>query len=171
MYTTCQNSFIDSLSTNRKPLRSSSHNSSTFSNINFLLNSIPESIVIISDKGIILEINSATSRLFGWTKDEIINKKNISFLLTNRDGEKLMNIINNEDITSFVDTSFHYHGLNKNGLTFPCDISFGLFPQTLLLENQNQSSFKNLNAIIAVINTQKKERKSDLERTSIRNLK
>jgi len=73
MYTTCQNSFIDSLNTNRKPLRSSSHNSSTFSNINFLLNSIPESIVIISDKGIILEINSATSRLFGWTKDEIVN--------------------------------------------------------------------------------------------------
>ena len=77
--------------------------------------------------------------------------------MTNRDGEKLMNIINNEDITSFVDTSFHYHGLNKNGLTFPCDISFGLFPQTQLLENQDQSSSKNLNAIIAVINTQKKK--------------
>ncbi len=80
--------------------------------------------------------------------------------MTNRDGEKLMNIINNEDITSFVDISFHYHGLNKNGLTFPCDISFGLFPQTLLLDNKNRlssSSSINSNAIIAVINTQKKK--------------
>jgi len=161
MYSTCQNSYIDSLNSIKKPIRSSSQNSSTFSNINFLLNSIPESIVIISDKGIILEINSATSRLFGWTKDEIINQKNISFLLTNRDGEKLMNILNNEDITSFVDTSFHYHGLNKNGSTFPCDISFGVFPQSLLLDNQNQSiassSSVNTSTIIAVINTQKKK--------------
>jgi len=162
MYSTCQNSYIDSLNSIKKPIRSSSQNSSTFSNINFLLNSIPESIVIISDKGIILEINSATSRLFGWTKDEIINQKNISFLLTNRDGEKLMNILENEDITSFVDTSFHYHGLNKNGSTFPCDISFGVFPHSLLLENPNQSiasssSVNTNNTIIAVINTQKKK--------------
>ena len=71
MYTTCKDSFIDSI--NSPVLRSSTQGSISFSNVGFLLNSIPESIVIISEKGIILEINSATSRLFGWTKDEIVS--------------------------------------------------------------------------------------------------
>jgi len=64
MYTICKDSFVDSVK--------ASQNSLTFSNISFLLNSIPESIVIISENGIILEINTATSRLFGWNKDEIV---------------------------------------------------------------------------------------------------
>jgi len=157
MYTKCKDSFIDSINS---PLLSSHQNSTTFSNISFLLNSIPESIVIISEKGIILEINSATSRLFGWTKDEIINRKNISFLLTNRDGEKLMNIINNEEISSFIDFTYHYHGLNKNGSTFPCDISFGIFPKTYLENSSSSSSSNHIlqsnNIIIVVINTNKK---------------
>jgi len=78
MYSICKDSFIDSI---KSPLRNSTQTSSTFSNISYLLNSIPESIVIISEKGIILEINSATSRLFGWTKDEIVNKAYIKFII------------------------------------------------------------------------------------------
>jgi len=71
-----------------------------------------------------------------------------------------MNIINNEELSSIIDSSFHYHGLNKNGSTFPCDISLGLFPKSLLENNTSASSSSvNLyssNAIIAVINTNKK---------------
>ncbi|ORX55979.1 kinase-like protein [Piromyces finnis] len=153
MYTAC-NDLLNS------PLRTSTGSSLSFSNVTFLLNSIPESIVIISEKGLILELNSATSRLFGWTKDEIINRKNISFLLTNRDGEKLMNIINNEELSSYVESCFHYHGLNKNGSTFPCDISLGLFPKSLLETSSVSSSLSikmySNNAIVVVINTNKK---------------
>jgi len=150
MYTICKDSFVDSVK--------ASQNSLTFSNISFLLNSIPESIVIISENGIILEINTATSRLFGWNKDEIINKKNISFLLTNRDGEKLMKTINNEELSSFNENTYHYHGLNKNGLTFPCDISLGMFPKSLLDNSTSSSSSDDLSnpAIIAVISVIKK---------------
>jgi len=153
MYSICKDSFIDSI---KSPLRTSTQTSSTFSNISYLLNSIPESIVIISEKGIILEINSATSRLFGWTKDEIINRKNISFLLTNRDGEKLMNTINNEELSTLIDSSYHYHGLNKNGSTFPCDISLGIFPKSLLDNFSSSSSDLSNSAIIAVISVKKK---------------
>jgi len=150
MYTICQDSIVDSVK--------ATQNSSTFSNISFILNSIPESLVIISEKGIILEINSATSRLFGWTKDEIINKKNISFLLTNRDGEKLMKTINSEELSSFNDNTYHYHGLNKNGSTFPCDISLGIFPKSLLDNSSSSSSSDDLSnsALIAVISVIKK---------------
>jgi len=154
MYAKCQDSFSDSINS---PLCSSTKNS--FSNAAFLLNSIPESIVIISEKGIILEINTATSRLFGWTKDEIINRKNISFLLTNRDGEKLMNIINSDEIISLADSIYHYHGLNKNGSTFPCEISFGVFPKSLLDNNLSSSSSINQlsnTTFIAVISANKK---------------
>jgi len=157
MYTTCKDSLIDTV---KSPLRTSSQNSLTFSNISFLLNSIPEAIVIISENGIILEINSATSRLFGWTKDEIINRKNISFLLTNRDGEKLMNTINNEELSSFIDSSYRYHGLNKNGSTFPCNISFGIFPKSLLDNSSSSSNDLSNTAIIAVISAIKKGNRS-----------
>ncbi|ORX50732.1 kinase-like protein [Piromyces finnis] len=99
------------------------------------LNSIPEAITICDKNGVILKINSKASRLFGWTDNELIEKKTFDILLT----DSYRNQISNQlriDPSSILDTTHFVYGLKKDGKTFPANILISNFSRDFLVKNK-----------------------------------
>jgi len=99
------------------------------------LNSIPEAIAICDKNGIILKINSKASRLFGWTDNELIEKKTFDILLTNRYRNNILYQLKT-DPTSILDTTHFVYGLKKDGKTFPANLLVSSFSRDFLSEDR-----------------------------------
>jgi len=99
------------------------------------LNSIPEAIAICDKNGIILKINSKASRLFGWTDNELIEKKTFDILLTNSYRNNILYQLKNNP-SSILDTTHFVYGLKKDGKTFPANLLVSSFSRDFLVEDR-----------------------------------
>jgi len=99
------------------------------------LNSIPEAIAVCDKNGIILKINSKASRLFGWTDNELIEKKTFDILLTNSYRNHVINQLK-IDPSSILDTTHFVYGLKKDGKTFPANILISNFSRDFLVKER-----------------------------------
>jgi PAS domain S-box-containing protein len=99
------------------------------------LNSIPEAIAICDKNGTILKINSKASRLFGWTDNELVEKKTFDILLTNSYRNNILQQLKNKP-SSILDTTHFVYGLKKDGKTFPANLLISSFSRDFLVEDR-----------------------------------
>jgi PAS domain S-box-containing protein len=90
-----------------------------------LLESAPDSIVIINDKSIIELVNIQTEKLFGYTRQEIIGKK-IDILIPDRHKENHHNHVSKyftNPKVRLMGKELELNGKKSDGLEFPVEIS------------------------------------------------
>lgn len=89
--------------------------------------------IIITEKGRILEVNSAVERISGFNQSELIGKDAVE-LVTHEEKEKVLN-----KMSTAYEGSYESIGLRKDGSTFPIEIQAKMF------------SFKNKQARVAAV--------------------
>ena len=94
-----------------------------------LAESAPDAIVTIDEKSVILSVNPATERIFGWASGELVGQP-LSMLMPeafrqrHRDGMQRFLVTG----TRHLDwSSVSVPGLRKDGTEFPMEVSFGEF--------------------------------------------
>ena len=92
-----------------------------------LLESAPDAIVILNDKGIIQLVNAQTENMFSYPRMEIIGK-NISILLPDNKNKIDANTQFSrfsENLANHKGEGFELSGKNKSGKEFPVELSIG----------------------------------------------
>jgi len=92
-----------------------------------VLETAVNAIITISERGIIETVNSATERMFGYTKEEMIGH-NVSMLMPSPYSERHDHYINNykrSGVPRIIGIGRETLALRKDGSVFPVDLSVG----------------------------------------------
>jgi two-component system, sensor histidine kinase and response regulator len=90
-----------------------------------LLESAPDSMIIVDEKGIISIINAQTEKLFGYHRDELIGKE-IEMVIPQRfrvDHPDKRNQFTKQAMSQPIEAKLELQGLRKNGTEFPVEVS------------------------------------------------
>ena len=94
-----------------------------------LAQSAPDAIITIDEENVILSVNPATERIFGWAADELVGKR-MSVLMPDR-----LRAQHAAGMTRYLESGERHldwrgialPGLKKDGTEFPMEVSFGEF--------------------------------------------
>ena len=75
-----------------------------------ILESMTDGVITLNHEFVIKNINPAVSKIFGYSHDDLINKK-INFIISDL-----------KEVTKHTDTFYEKEGLHKNGLIFPIEL-------------------------------------------------
>ncbi len=87
-----------------------------------IFNSISESIYVLDENGIFIDINQGAEIMYGYTKDELIGKSPAFVSAPDRNDLPEVNSIINEVYQSGFSRSFEFWGLRKNKQVFPKEV-------------------------------------------------
>jgi PAS domain S-box-containing protein len=132
--------------------------------INPLLRAISEGVIVVSENQIIIEINAAARRMFGYDKDELIEKP-LNILISSNYHKKHTiyfkeYVKNNKH--GRIDQGYYLFGIKKEGNTFPIEVRlkpFMLFGKkyTMAMVIDN-TVHKNIEAKIKKLSTELEEK-------------
>src|SRR5665811_202452 len=87
----------------------------------------PDAIIVVNNKGLILQANARAEKIFGYSKKELIGKP-VDILVPEQfkksHDEHVKNYIHNPR-KRFMGDEFELYGLRKDGTEFPVDIALG----------------------------------------------
>jgi two-component system sensor kinase FixL len=92
-----------------------------------VLDAMIESLIVIDERGIIEQVNRATTRMFGYKPDELLGQ-NISMLMSGTDFARHDNYLNRYRKTGnkrIIGKGREVQALRKDGTQFPADIAVG----------------------------------------------
>ena len=92
-----------------------------------ILETIPDAMVVIDERGIVVSFSAAAERLFGWSKDDIVGR-NVSMLMPPPDRDRHDGYIARYLTTGkrrIIGTGRVVHGQRRDGTTFPMRIIVG----------------------------------------------
>jgi two-component system sensor kinase FixL len=92
-----------------------------------ILDTVPDAMVVIDDRGMILSFSSAAERLFGYEESEVTGK-NVSLLMPSPDRERHDSYIErylNTAVPRIIGIGRIVTGLRADGSTFPMKLSVG----------------------------------------------
>jgi PAS domain S-box-containing protein len=99
------------------------------SNVQAFLTSIPDALIIVNDKGEIVQTNDEIDNVFGYKSENII-RKTLKDLLTPEDYERLILLWTEYFERGALDVDFstlEFTGIKKNGDTFPVSLRLSRF--------------------------------------------
>jgi len=87
-----------------------------------IFNSVSESIYVLDENGIFIDINRGAEIMYGYTKDELIGKSPAFVSATDRNDLNQVNLILNEVYQFGISRSFEFWGIKKNNQIFPKEV-------------------------------------------------
>ncbi|MBQ4833285.1 PAS domain S-box protein [Pseudoalteromonas sp. MMG010] len=97
------------------------------SRLNAILGTAIDGIITIDHKGVILSINEAVTKIFGWQSDEILGK-NVKMLMDSsiaKDHDSYLKHAANIDFGKVIGINRDVHAKHKNGQLFPIRLGVG----------------------------------------------
>jgi PAS domain S-box-containing protein len=105
------------------------------SSISITLDTIIDAVVVADGFGLILEFNHAATQMFGWSREEMVGKRNVSILMPQsfaRHHHRFMEDYHNGGTPKLLGITRLLKGQRRDGTPFPIEISLGEFPKVWL---------------------------------------